>query len=66
MSKQLLLILVSPRIPVALPTPDKSHDVVAVNHSGEDEQGQHQVGTAFISSGKDLIEIIYYDAVFYQ
>lgn len=24
------------------------------------------IGTAFISSGKDLIEIIYYDAVFYQ
>lgn len=24
------------------------------------------IGTTFISSGKDLIEIIYYDAVFYQ
>ncbi|CAM9775711.1 unnamed protein product [Bubo scandiacus] len=66
MSKQLLLILVSPGIPVALPTPDKSQEYIAMNHLGEDEQGQHEVGTSFISSGKDLIEIIYYDAVFYQ
>lgn len=44
----------------------RSQEYIAMNHLGEDEQGQHEVGTAFISSGKDLIEIIYYDAVFYQ
>lgn len=44
----------------------RSQECIAVNRLGDDEQGQHEVGTTFISSGKDLIEIIYYDAVFYQ
>lgn len=44
----------------------RSQECIAATRWGDAEQGQHAVGTAFISSGKDLIEIICYDAVFYQ